>query len=48
MQHQIRWYDNIPLLSFVILFAVAATAKIYFLEYPLIELMTGVLFAGWL
>ena len=46
-KHDIRWYDNIPLLSFVILFGRCRDCKKYISwEYPLIELMTGLLFAG--
>ena len=44
---QIRWYDNIPLLSFVVLFGRCRDCRKYISwEYPLIELMTGILFAG--
>ncbi|MFH0929653.1 MAG: prepilin peptidase [Candidatus Moraniibacteriota bacterium] len=43
----IRWYDNIPLLSFVVLHGKCRDCRKYISwEYPLIELMTGVLFAG--
>lgn len=43
----IRWYDNIPLLSFVILFGKCRDCRKYISwEYPLIELMTGFLFAA--
>jgi len=43
----IRWYDNIPLLSFIILFGKCRDCRKYISwEYPLIELMTGLLFAG--
>lgn len=46
-KHEIRWYDNIPLLSFIILFGRCRDCRKYISwEYPLIELMTGVLFAG--
>lgn len=46
-KHEIRWYDNIPLLSFVVLFGRCRDCRKYISwEYPLIELMTGVLFAG--
>jgi prepilin signal peptidase PulO-like enzyme (type II secretory pathway) len=46
-KHDIRWYDNIPLLSFVILHGRCRDCKKYISwEYPLIELATGVLFAG--
>lgn len=44
---KIRWYDNIPLLSFIVLHGKCRDCKKYISwEYPLIELMTGVLFAG--
>jgi len=43
----IRWYDNIPLLSFIILAGRCRDCKKYISwEYPLIELMTGILFAA--
>lgn len=43
----IRWYDNIPLLSFIILFGRCRDCRKYISwEYPIIELMTGLLFAG--
>ncbi|MDD3487473.1 MAG: prepilin peptidase [Candidatus Moranbacteria bacterium] len=43
----IRWYDNIPLLSFILLFGRCRNCRKYISwEYPLIELMTGVLFAA--
>ena len=43
----IRWYDNVPLLSFIVLHGKCRDCKKYISwEYPLIELMTGVLFAG--
>lgn len=43
----IRWYDNIPLLSFVILWGKCRECEERISwEYPAIELMTGVLFAG--
>lgn len=46
-KHPIRWYDNVPLLSFILLFGKCRDCKKYIsLEYPLIELMTGVLFAA--
>jgi len=46
-RHDIRWYDNIPLLSFVILHGRCRDCRKYISrEYPLIELMTGILFAG--
>lgn len=45
-QHQIRWYDNIPLISFVLLRGMCrdCETKISW-QYPLVELLTGVLFA---
>ena len=45
-KHQIRWYDNIPLLSFIILRGECrdCEAKISW-QYPLLELFTGLLFA---
>jgi len=46
-RHQIRWYDNIPLLSFIILFGKCRDCRKYISwEYPLIELTTGLLFAA--
>lgn len=43
----IRWYDNIPLLSFVILTGRCRKCKKSISwEYPLIELLTGLLFAA--
>ena len=43
----IRWYDNIPLLSFVILAGQCRDCKKRISwEYPLIELVTGLLFAA--
>jgi leader peptidase (prepilin peptidase)/N-methyltransferase len=43
--HQIRWFENIPLLSFLLLAGRCAgcRARISF-RYPLIEVLTGVLF----
>lgn len=44
---KIRWYDNIPLLSFVILWGQCRDCKKKISwEYPLIELVTGLLFAA--
>jgi len=49
-QKQIRWYDNIPLLSFILLNFQCrdCKAKISW-QYPLVELLTGIIFAliGW-
>ncbi|MCK9379385.1 MAG: prepilin peptidase [Candidatus Moranbacteria bacterium] len=44
---KIRWYDNIPLLSFVLLRAECrdCKGKISW-EYPMVEFLTGVAFAG--
>lgn len=43
----IRWYDNIPLLSFIILAGQCRDCgKKISWEYPLIELVTGLLFAA--
>ena len=45
-QHQIRWYDNIPLISFVLLRGTCRDCenKISW-QYPLVELLTGITFA---
>jgi len=46
-KHAIRWYDNIPLLSFIVLFGRCRDCRKYISwEYPLIELTTGALFAA--
>lgn len=44
-KHQIRWYDNIPLVSFILLRGACrdCDAKISW-QYPMLELVTGVLF----
>lgn len=44
--HQIRWYDNVPLISFVLLRGACrdCDAKISW-QYPALELLTGILFA---
>jgi prepilin signal peptidase PulO-like enzyme (type II secretory pathway) len=44
-QHQIAWYDNIPILSFIILAGRCrfCRQKISW-QYPLVELVTGLLF----
>ena len=45
-KHTIRWYDNIPLLSFLFLRARCRDCdeKISW-QYPLLEAVTGILFA---
>jgi prepilin signal peptidase PulO-like enzyme (type II secretory pathway) len=44
---KIRWYDNVPLLSFVILWGQCRDCKKKISwEYPMIELVTGLLFAA--
>jgi len=45
-KHQIRWYDNIPLISFVLLRGACrdCDTKISW-QYPALELLTGILFA---
>ncbi len=46
-KHKIRWYDNIPLLSFILLSGRCRECKKRISwEYPLIELLTGFLFAA--
>lgn len=48
--HVIRWYENIPVLSYVFLGGkCSACSTPYGLRYPLIELVTGALFCfcGW-
>ncbi len=46
-KEKIHWYDNIPLLSFVILRGQCRNCKKYIsFEYPLIELVTGLLYAA--
>ncbi len=47
---KISWYDNIPLISFVLLhFQCRKCKKKISWQYPLVELLTGVIFAtiGW-
>ncbi|MGK2848755.1 MAG: prepilin peptidase [Minisyncoccota bacterium] len=49
-QHQIRWYDNIPLISFILLCGKCRDcAKRISWQYPVLELLTGILFVffGW-
>src|SRR5215469_2327334 len=44
-KHPVAWYDNVPLLSFVILGGRCRRCKSAIaLRYPLVELLTGVLF----
>ncbi|OGI15258.1 MAG: hypothetical protein A3E38_00440 [Candidatus Moranbacteria bacterium RIFCSPHIGHO2_12_FULL_54_9] len=44
-EHQIRWYDNIPLLSFILLRGACRDCdKRISWQYPLLELVTGLLF----
>lgn len=44
--HAIRWYENIPLLSYAVLRGKCSACKAPFsLRYPLVELVTGLLFA---
>ena len=44
--HKIRWYENIPVLSYVVLRGRCASCKTSIsLRYPLVELVTGALFA---
>ncbi len=45
--HQIRWYENIPLVSWLVLRARCSACKAPIsVRYPLVELATGALFAG--
>jgi leader peptidase (prepilin peptidase) / N-methyltransferase len=45
--HQIRWYENIPLVSWLVLRARCSACKTPIAaRYPLVELATGALFAG--
>lgn len=46
-KQKIRWYDNIPVLSFVFLLGKcrACNEKISW-QYPAVELLTGILYAG--
>ncbi|MBX3586486.1 MAG: A24 family peptidase [Ramlibacter sp.] len=44
--HAIRWHENIPLLSYAVLRGKCSACKAPFsLRYPLVELVTGLLFA---
>ena len=44
-KHQLKWYENIPLLSFIFLKAKCKYCKQKIsLQYPLVELATGLLF----
>jgi leader peptidase (prepilin peptidase) / N-methyltransferase len=44
--HQIRWYENIPLLSYAVLGGKCSSCKAKIsMRYPAVELLTGVLFA---
>jgi leader peptidase (prepilin peptidase)/N-methyltransferase len=45
--HQIRWYDNIPVASFLVLRGKCRDCKAPIsLRYPLVEILTGALFSG--
>lgn len=44
--HRIRWYENIPIISYLFLRGKCGSCKIAFsLRYPFVELLTGLLFA---
>lgn len=46
-QRQLRWYENIPVVSFVVLRAKCSTCRESISwQYPLVELLTGGLFLG--
>lgn len=48
--HEIRWYENIPVISYLVLRGRCSACKSHIsLRYPFVELLTGVLFAavGW-
>lgn len=46
-QHQIRWYENIPVLSYLMLRGRCANCKASIsLRYPAIEIVTGLLFVA--
>jgi leader peptidase (prepilin peptidase) / N-methyltransferase len=45
--HQICWYENIPVLSYLALGGKCSSCKTHIsLRYPLVEATTGLLFAG--
>src|SRR3989441_6971059 len=45
--HEIAWYDNVPLLSYALLRGRCRSCGVYIaLRYPVVELVTGLLFAG--
>lgn len=45
--HQLAWYDNIPLISYILLWGKCRYCKKPIsAEYPLVELSSGLLFAG--
>jgi leader peptidase (prepilin peptidase)/N-methyltransferase len=45
--HQIRWYDNIPVMSFMLLRGKCRDCKAPIsLRYPLVEILTGAVFCG--
>lgn len=44
--HRIRWYENIPILSYLFLRARCSSCKLHIsLRYPAIEALSGILFA---
>lgn len=48
-KRQLAWYENVPLLSYVVLRGKCRTCKKKIdWSYPLVEFMTGVLFVWWL
>lgn len=47
-KRQIAWYDNIPLLSYVLLGGKCRNCKKKIsIQHPIVELMTGILFVWW-
>ena len=45
--HEIAWYDNVPLLSYALLRGRCRSCGVHIaLRYPVVELVTGLLFAG--